>query len=174
MDGSTLLASLAEHADDDTRARVKDLHSRYYSETASLLRRLPGARELLERVEALGLQVVLATSAPVTSSADVDIAKPQPDIIQVALDHAGVDGSRAVFVGRPVRAHRQHIDRSVDQGITGPLRHVGKLHYVLINCPIRYCDSHFSNRPRDHPRTRTRRSKSTGSVASQTRSTASS
>ena len=96
MDGSTLLASLAEHADDDTRARVKDLHSRYYSETASLLRRLPGARELLERVEALGLQVVLATSAPVTSSADVDIAKPQPDIIQVALDHAGVDGSRVL------------------------------------------------------------------------------
>ena len=121
MDGSTLLASLAEHADDDTRARVKDLHSRYYRETASLLRRLPGARELLERVEALGLQVVLATSAPddelsilrkvlasddlvsaVTSSADVDIAKPQPDIIQVALDRAGVDGSRAVFVGDAV------------------------------------------------------------------------
>lgn len=121
MDGSTLVASLAERADEDTRTRIKDLHSRYYKETTSLLRRLPGVRGLLERVEALGLQVVLATSAPddelsilrevlacddlvsaATSSADVDTAKPQPDIIQVALDRAGVDASNAVFVGDAV------------------------------------------------------------------------
>ncbi|HET6731495.1 HAD family hydrolase [Mycobacterium sp.] len=121
MDGSTLVASLAESADDDTRTRAKDLHSRYYKETASLLRPLPGARELLERVEGLGLQVVLATSAPedelsilrdvlasddlvsaATSSKDVDTAKPQPDIIQVALDRAGVDAAHAVFVGDAV------------------------------------------------------------------------
>jgi HAD superfamily hydrolase (TIGR01509 family) len=121
MDGSTLVASLAEDADDDTRARAKDLHSRYYKDSASLLRRLPGARELLERVHALGLHVVLATSAPddeldilrqvlasdylvsaVTSSKDVDTAKPQPDIVQVALDRAGVDAARAVFVGDTV------------------------------------------------------------------------
>jgi phosphoglycolate phosphatase-like HAD superfamily hydrolase len=75
----------------------------------------------LERVEALGLQIVLATSAPddelailrevlasddlvsaVTSSADVDTAKPRPDIIHVALDRAGVDASQAVFVGDAV------------------------------------------------------------------------
>ncbi len=104
------LSTLAESADEDTRARLKDLHSRYYKETTSLLRLLPGVRELLERVEALGLQIVLATSAPedelsilrevlasddlvsaVTSSADVDTAKPRPDIIEVALDRAGVD-----------------------------------------------------------------------------------
>ena len=121
MDGSTLVATLAERADDQARTRLKDLHSRYYKETTSLLRRLPGVRDLLERVEALGLQVVLATSAPddelsilrevlacddlvsaVTSSADVDIAKPQPDIIQVALDRAGVDAGHAVFVGDAV------------------------------------------------------------------------
>ena len=121
MDGSMLVATLAERADEDTRARLKDLHSRYYKETTSLLRRLPGVRELLERVEALGLQVVLATSAPddelsilrevlasddlvsaVTSSGDVDTAKPQPDIIEVALDRAGVDPSQAVFVGDAV------------------------------------------------------------------------
>ena len=121
MDGSTLLASLAEHADDDTRARLKDLHSRYYQETAPLLRPLPGARELLEAVEKLGLQIVLATSAPedelsvlrevlasddlvsaVTSSNDVDTAKPEPDIVQVALERAGVDAAHAVFVGDTV------------------------------------------------------------------------
>src|SRR4051794_29721067 len=64
MAGSTLVAPLAERADDDTRSRAKDLHSRYYKETAALLRPLPGARELLRRVKGLGLHVVFATSAP--------------------------------------------------------------------------------------------------------------
>lgn len=121
MDGSTLLKSLAGGSDDDTRSRLKELHSRYYKETTPLLRRLPGARELLEAVNELGLQIVLATSAPedelailrkvlasddlvseVTSSKDVDTAKPQPDIIDVALDRAGVDAEHAVFVGDAV------------------------------------------------------------------------
>jgi HAD superfamily hydrolase (TIGR01509 family) len=121
MDGSTLVATLAEDADEDSRSRAKDLHSRYYKETAALLRPLPGARELLDAVEKLGLQVVLATSAPadelsilrevldsddlvsaVTSSEDVDTAKPQPDIVNVALERAGVDASHAVFVGDAV------------------------------------------------------------------------
>jgi HAD superfamily hydrolase (TIGR01509 family) len=121
MDGARLLASLAEDVDEDTTARLKDLHSRYYQETAPLLRRLPGARELLEAVDKLGLQIVLATSAPedelsilrevlacedllsaVTSSNDVDTAKPEPDIVQVALERAGVDVAHAVFVGDTV------------------------------------------------------------------------
>jgi HAD superfamily hydrolase (TIGR01509 family) len=121
MDGSTLLKSLSGSADDDTRSRLKDLHSRYYKETTPLLRRLPGARELLAAVDKLGLQIVLATSAPedelailrevlasddlvsaVTSSEDVDTAKPQPDIVHVALDRAGVDAANAVFVGDTV------------------------------------------------------------------------
>ncbi|MCT7661907.1 HAD family hydrolase [Mycobacterium deserti] len=121
MDGSTLLTGLAGDADEDARKRAKDLHSRYYRETAALLRPLPGARELLDAVDKLGLQVVLATSAPedelamlrevldsdhlvsaVTSSEDVDTAKPQPDIIEVALQRAGVDAAHAVFVGDAV------------------------------------------------------------------------
>lgn len=121
MDGSMLLASLAEGADDDARSRLKDLHSRYYRETAPLLRRLPGVRELLEAVDKLGLQIVLTTSAPddelsilrevlasddlvsaVTSSKDVDTAKPRPDIVQVALERADVDAAHAVFVGDAV------------------------------------------------------------------------
>jgi HAD superfamily hydrolase (TIGR01509 family) len=121
MDGTTLVSSLAGDADENTRSRAKDLHSRYYKETAPLLRPLPGAQQLLQRVHKLGLQVVLATSAPedelkilrevlacdalvsaVTSSKDVDTAKPNPDIIEVALDRAGVDADRAVFVGDTV------------------------------------------------------------------------
>lgn len=121
MDGSTLVATLAESSDEGTRERVKDLHSRFYKESTPLLRRLPGAAELLDAVAKLDLQVVLATSAPddeltilrevldcdhlvsaVTSSGDVDTAKPRPDIINVALDRAGVDAAHAVFVGDAV------------------------------------------------------------------------
>ncbi len=121
MDGSTLVRALAGDTDGDTQSRIKDLHSRYYRQTASLLAPLPGAQQLLHRLADLGLQVVLATSAPddelamlrlvldcddviseVTSSRDVETAKPEPDIIEVALDRAGVAGDRAVFVGDSV------------------------------------------------------------------------
>jgi HAD superfamily hydrolase (TIGR01509 family) len=121
MDGSTLVDTLSGGADEDVQHRLKDLHSRYYQETAPLLKQLPAARALLERVERLGLQAVLATSAPedelqllrrvldsedvvstVTSSEDVDTAKPEPDIVEVALKRAGVTAERAVFVGDAV------------------------------------------------------------------------
>ncbi len=118
MDGSTLVKSLSDNAPEETQKQLKELHSRYYREVAPLLRPLPGARALLRRVADLGLKVVLATSAPddelellrkvldsdelvaaVTSSADVDTAKPEPDIIKVALERAGVTAEHAVFVG---------------------------------------------------------------------------
>ncbi len=121
MDGTRLLESLTPGVDDDTRERAKDLHSRYYKELSPLLRPLPGARGLLEAVKKLELQVIFATSAPddelsmvrevldcdhlvsaVTSSADVDTAKPKPDIIEVALDRAGVTAAHAVFIGDTV------------------------------------------------------------------------
>ncbi len=118
MDGSTLVRLFSDDAPDETQKRLKELHSQFYAEMAPLLRPLPGAQALLQRVADLGLQVVLATSAPedelallrrvlecddlvaeVTSSADVDTAKPKPDIIEVALQRAGVSADRAVFVG---------------------------------------------------------------------------
>jgi len=119
MDGSSLLDELAPDATgEDTKDRAKDLHSRFYQETAHLLKPLPGTRRLLDLVAATGLQVVLATSAPedelallrkvldqeeivsaVTSSGDVDTAKPRPDIVEVALQRAGVGADAAVFVG---------------------------------------------------------------------------
>jgi HAD superfamily hydrolase (TIGR01509 family) len=120
-DGSTLVAELSGGADEEVRDRLKAAHSRYFGETAALLRPLPGARELLHRVAELGLQVVLASSAPPhelataravlacddvitvsTSSDDVDTAKPDPDIVKVALARAGVTAARAVFVGDAV------------------------------------------------------------------------
>lgn len=121
MDGAALLESLTPDTDDDTRQRAKELQSGYYKEMAPLLRQLPGARQLLEHVDSLGLTVVLATSAPddelailrkvlasdeivstTTSSKDVDTAKPQPDIVEIALARAGVNADQAVFVGDAV------------------------------------------------------------------------
>jgi HAD superfamily hydrolase (TIGR01509 family) len=121
MDGTQLVKALSGGADEATRQRASQLHSQYYAELSSYLSLLPGARELLDRVASLGMQVVLATSAPedelatlrslldsedlvsaVTSSEDVDIAKPEPDIVAIALDRAGVPASRAVFVGDSV------------------------------------------------------------------------
>jgi HAD superfamily hydrolase (TIGR01509 family) len=110
-DGSELVDSLSGGADDDVQKQLTDLHSQFYEETTSLL----------DRVASLGLQVVLATSAPedelsilrkvldrddlvstATSSGDVSTAKPQPDIVEVALERAGVTADRAVFVGDAV------------------------------------------------------------------------
>jgi HAD superfamily hydrolase (TIGR01509 family) len=121
MDGTLLVRTFSGRAGADTEARIKDLHSRYYRQTAALLTPLPGARQLLHRISELGLQVVLATSAPddelallrqvldcddviseFTSAHDVDTAKPEPEIIEVALDRAGVPTDRAVFVGDAV------------------------------------------------------------------------
>jgi len=121
MDGTRLLELLTQDAEQDVQQRAKDLHLQYFTESAPLLKRLPGARELLERIHALGLQIVLATSAgegelsllrkvldsddvvsAMTSSKDVDVAKPEPGIIQVALERAGVDAGHAVYVGDAV------------------------------------------------------------------------
>ncbi|MCG7592462.1 HAD family hydrolase [Mycobacterium sp. C3-094] len=119
MDGTTLVKTLAgDGAGQGQLDQLKDRHSEFYKESAHLLTPLPGARDLLRRVADLGLQVVLATSAPedelrtlrevldcddvvseVTSSEDVDTAKPQPDIVEVALSRAGVSTAEAVFVG---------------------------------------------------------------------------
>lgn len=121
MDGSELVSTLSNDAPDDVQDRLTELHSQYYQQTSDLLKPFPGALDLLNRVKALGLQVVLATSAPedelvllrkvldseevysaVTSSEDVETAKPDPAIVEIALERAGVGVDRAVFVGDAV------------------------------------------------------------------------
>lgn len=121
MDGSKLVSTLSHDAAEDVQDRLSDAHSRHYRDVAALLAPLPGARDLLRRVADLGLQVVLASSAPedelellrkvldcddviaaTTSSRDVDTAKPEPGIVEVALDRAGVTADHAVFVGDAV------------------------------------------------------------------------
>jgi HAD superfamily hydrolase (TIGR01509 family) len=121
MDSSKLLDTLATDAPDDAATRAKELHSARYKEQAERLRPFDGARDLLRAIADLGLRVVLATSAPedeleillrvldvdetlavVTSAGDVDAAKPDPDILEVALEKAGVAAEEAILVGDTV------------------------------------------------------------------------
>ncbi|BAX94791.1 HAD family hydrolase [Mycobacterium shigaense] len=121
MDGAKLVRTLSRDAPADVQDRLSDAHSRYYRDVLPLLAPLPGARALLRDVADFGLQVVLASSAPedeldilrrvldcddviaaTTSSRDVDTAKPEPGIVEVALDRAGVVADKAVFVGDAV------------------------------------------------------------------------
>jgi len=122
-DGGELLESLLDGSDEVEQygERAKELHSEYYLQNTSRLRVIGGARELLGELAGRGIAVVLATSAPeneleilrelldvddaifaATSSGDVETAKPEPDIVEVALDRAGVPASRAVMVGDAV------------------------------------------------------------------------
>jgi len=118
QDAGELLSSLVGEKDEAWLSRAKDLHAENYKALAPRLRLLPEARQLLEMMNDLGIIVVLATSAPqdeleilldlinadeaihdTTNADDVDTAKPNPDLVRVALDRAGVEAHEAVFVG---------------------------------------------------------------------------
>jgi HAD superfamily hydrolase (TIGR01509 family) len=118
MDSGKLVATLLGDRADELGDRAKELHSTYYLERAESLRPLGGARELVTALAGRGIQVVFATSAPeeeleilleildvngsvaaTTSSGDVDAAKPDPDILQVALEKVGIDPWNAVMLG---------------------------------------------------------------------------
>jgi HAD superfamily hydrolase (TIGR01509 family) len=93
-------------------------HDALYASYWPGLRLLPGARELLKRCHDAGLITVLASSAGereiqvllavldadasidhVTHADDADASKPEPDIVSVALDKAGLSADEAIFVG---------------------------------------------------------------------------
>lgn len=121
MDGDKLLEALVGSSDSAAALEAKDLHTSYYEDASGRLEVLPGARELVQRIADAGLSVVLATSAPenelarlrdlldieeivsvVTSAEDADTAKPNPEVVAVALDRAGVDAESAIMVGDSV------------------------------------------------------------------------
>jgi len=120
-DSDELLDRLIGDQPEDVQGRAKDLHSEYYEQSTPRLNVFDGARGLVAAIAAHGTRVVLATSAPqdeldrllpvldidehthaVTSGEDVETAKPRPDIIEVALERAGVEASRAFMVGDSV------------------------------------------------------------------------
>src|SRR5687767_4606542 len=116
MGGDHLVAAVCgrrveEEQGDEIRAAEKALYLALIEEVAPLA----GARELILDLKARGHPVVLASSAKAdevelyldlldarkltddwTTSADVDATKPEPDLVEVALDKAG--GGEAVLV----------------------------------------------------------------------------
>ena len=121
QDSARLLTSVVGERDEDWVSRAKEHHSELYKEMAGRLRPFEGAADLLRAIRDRGVRVVLATSAPddelellldaidapdaihaTTSADDVDGAKPDPGILQVALERAGAGPSDAVMVGDSV------------------------------------------------------------------------
>ena len=121
--GSDQLLDALLPADRDTGddAGLSAAHDALYAAYWSRLRPLPGAAGLLRACKKHGLRVVLASSAggrefevmrraldaddavdDATSSGEVEASKPAPDLVQVALEKAGVEPAQAVFVGDTV------------------------------------------------------------------------
>ena len=118
MDSAKLLGTLLGDDLDRLGDTVKERHRIHYAAQRDRMRRFAGASELLRELADRGLQIVLATSAPqeefdmlmellqpgdlvaeVTTAEDVETAKPAPDVVQVALEKAGVSAEEAVMIG---------------------------------------------------------------------------
>ncbi|HEX7308925.1 HAD family hydrolase [Lentzea sp.] len=115
MGGDKLVAAVA--GDTVERSHGDDLRTaweRYFDEVLDEIQPFEGAHRLIRAATDLGLAVVLASSGKRkhvehylklldpgdiewTSSDDVDGSKPEPDLIQVALDKA--KATRAVMIG---------------------------------------------------------------------------
>lgn len=117
MGGDHLVQALTSEAFDaqhgeDVRAAEKVLYMELIEECAPM----QGSRELIEDLKRRGHPVVLASSAKAsevdyyldlldareladawTTSADVESTKPEPDLVQAAIDKSGA--SKAVMVG---------------------------------------------------------------------------
>ncbi|MGY1832876.1 HAD family hydrolase [Geodermatophilus sp. SYSU D01180] len=110
---------LGEDADD--ASEVSETKTRRYEPLRELVTAFPRVDELLAACRERDLAVVLATSGKdsdlewmvpaiggddvvdgATSSADVESAKPAPDLLQTAVDQHGLDASRTVVVGDTV------------------------------------------------------------------------
>ena len=114
-------ALLPESRDKSADDGVRAAHSALYAPYWPHIRPFEGAADLLRACRKAGSAVVLASSADpgefavlraaldaedaitgATSAGDVDQSKPAPDLVQVALDKAGVPAGDALFVGDTV------------------------------------------------------------------------
>jgi HAD superfamily hydrolase (TIGR01509 family) len=112
---------LVESAIGRSDGRVVEGHSKHWGEWIDKAPALPGAAELIRRAKTAGLAVVLASSASseelevlsatigapdaidhATSKDDAEQSKPNPDIIQAALDAGGYDPDQVILVGDTV------------------------------------------------------------------------
>ena len=117
MGGDQLVKALAgERVEDEQGDDIRAAEKVLYSELIGEVEPLEGARGLIEDLKERGHPVVLASSAKEdevehyldlldareladgwTTSADVEATKPEPDLVQAAVEKAG--GGDAVMVG---------------------------------------------------------------------------
>jgi HAD superfamily hydrolase (TIGR01549 family) len=117
MGGDQLVGALAgEEADREKGDDLRDSEKQHYSKLIDEVQPLEGSKELIRELKERGHAVVLASSAKEdeidhyldlldardladgwTTSADVEETKPEPDLVQAAVEKAG--GGDAVMVG---------------------------------------------------------------------------
>ncbi len=120
--GEGLLEHLAPDASDRQTRKAIRRQSKRYAKYRSEVVAFDRAAELVQRCTDAGLAVVLATSgqgsdldwmlpaigvpdgviAGSATSADVEDAKPAPDLLQVAMEKFGLDRERTVSIGDTV------------------------------------------------------------------------
>ena len=119
MGGDQLVGALTdERTDHEKGDDIRQAEKTLYMELIDEVEPMEGSRELIEHLKQRGHRVVLASSAKEdevdhyldlldardladawTTSADVENTKPQPDLVQAALDRENADASDAVMVG---------------------------------------------------------------------------
>lgn len=122
MGGARLVDNLLpSDRDRDEDEDIMASHGALYASHWPALRALDGAKDLLGQCHAGGLAVALASSArqrdlqvmravldadafidAATSANDAKESKPAPDILEAALESAGVEAAHAVYVGDAV------------------------------------------------------------------------
>jgi HAD superfamily hydrolase (TIGR01509 family) len=119
MGGDQLVTELAgSDVEEDKGDEIRDAESDLYGELIEEVRVIEGARELIGALSERDVSVVLASSAKEqeveryvemlgakdraewTTSSDVESTKPEPDLVEAALDKAGT--REAVMVGDTV------------------------------------------------------------------------
>lgn len=112
------VVGLDKDEDPKAKAASEDRSRMFLDEFAPKLKGFSGARELIERLKADGLKIVVASSAQdkelgtlleiagvadliehETSSDDAEESKPDPDIILAALEKSGLAADRALMIG---------------------------------------------------------------------------
>jgi HAD superfamily hydrolase (TIGR01549 family) len=117
MGGDQLVEALAgEDAEEEKGDDIRDAEKEHYSSMVEEVEPLEGAHDLIVDLKERGHAVVLASSAKEeevdhyldlleareladdwTTSADVESTKPEPDLVEAAVEKAG--GGKAVMVG---------------------------------------------------------------------------
>jgi HAD superfamily hydrolase (TIGR01509 family) len=117
---TALRRELGEELDDETIARLPDLHAEAYMRHYGGVRPLPGATALLSGLSELGLPWAIATSGtertagrarallglpedtPMVTRDQVQYAKPDPDLFLTAAAQVGADIRDSIVVGDSV------------------------------------------------------------------------